>query len=573
MITFTKLRYKNFLSTGDYFTEITLNEYPTTLVLGENGSGKSTMLDALTFVLFSKPFRKINKPQLVNTINESGLLVEVEFFIGRKKYLIRRGIRPGIFEIYVDGILLNQDAKSKDYQEKLEKQILKLNYKSFTQIIILGSSSFQPFMQLPTSARRDVIEDLLDIQIFSIMNQILKDKIVLNSNFQREVLYKMELAEEKKKLIEGYKLEAEEINRDKISKTKVLMTENNETVAGHQKAINHFQLKNENHNQSLVTYEEKGEYQTQLLDLKKKIDNNIKITKREVTTFVDMKECPTCEQVLDDEYRDVLVEERTEKIGSYEDGLVDLQKELDLTISNIEEMDGVRQQIDENNNEVQSLNYKIQGINEYIIKLQDEIEHLIKVKEKSSGDDERLITLKKELSGLETEKKDFSNDLKYLKIAGKLLKDSGIKTKIIRQYLPIMNKLINNHLSAMDSYFNFELDENFNEIIKSRYRDVFSYSSFSEGEKMRIDLALLFTWRAIAKMKNSANTNLLILDEVFDSSLDSTGTEEFLKLLHTLGSKTNVYIISHKGDALYEKFEHVIKFEKIKNFLQIFDDS
>ena len=569
MITFTKLRYKNFLSTGDYFTEITLNEYPTTLVLGENGSGKSTMLDALTFVLFSKPFRKINKPQLVNTINESGLLVEVEFFIGRKKYLIRRGIRPGIFEIYIDGILLNQDAKSKDYQEKLEKQILKLNYKSFTQIIILGSSSFQPFMQLPTSARRDVIEDLLDIQIFSIMNQILKDKIVLNSNFQREVLYKMELAEEKKKLIEGYKLEAEEINRDKISKTKVLMTENNETVAGHQKAINHFQLKNKNHNQSLVTYDEKGEYQTQLLDLKKKIDNNIKITKREVTTFVDMKECPTCEQVLDDEYRDVLVEERTEKIGSYEDGLVDLQKELDLTISNIEEMDGVRQQIDENNNEVQSLNYKIQGINEYIIKLQDEIEHLLKVKEKSSGDDERLIKLKQELSGLETEKKDFSNDLKYLKIAGKLLKDSGIKTKIIRQYLPIMNKLINNHLSAMDSYFNFELDENFNEIIKSRYRDVFSYSSFSEGEKMRIDLALLFTWRAIAKMKNSANTNLLILDEVFDSSLDSTGTEEFLKLLHTLGSNTNVYIISHKGDALYEKFEHVIKFEKIKNFSKV----
>ena len=569
MITFTKLRYKNFLSTGDYFTEITLNEYPTTLVLGENGSGKSTMLDALTFVLFSKPFRKINKPQLVNTINESGLLVEVEFFIGRKKYLIRRGIRPGIFEIYVDGILLNQDAKSKDYQEKLEKQILKLNYKSFTQIIILGSSSFQPFMQLPTSARRDVIEDLLDIQIFSIMNQILKDKIVLNSNFQREVLYKMELAEEKKKLIEGYKLEAEEINRDKISKTKVLMTENNETVAGHQKAINHFQLKNKNHNQSLVTYDEKGEYQTQLLDLKKKIDNNIKITKKEVTTFVDMKECPTCEQVLDDEYRDVLVEERSEKIGSYEDGLVDLQKELDLTISNIKEMDCVRQQIDENNNEVQSLNYKIQGINEYIIKLQDEIEHLLKVKEKSSGDDERLIKLKQELSGLETEKEDFSDDLKYLKIAGKLLKDSGIKTKIIRQYLPIMNKLINNHLSAMDSYFNFELDENFNEIIKSRYRDVFSYSSFSEGEKMRIDLALLFTWRAIAKMKNSANTNLLILDEVFDSSLDSTGTEEFLKLLHTLGSNTNVYIISHKGDALYEKFEHVIKFEKIKNFSKV----
>jgi DNA repair exonuclease SbcCD ATPase subunit len=569
MITFTKLRYKNFLSTGDYFTEITLNEYPTTLVLGENGSGKSTMLDALTFVLFSKPFRKINKPQLVNTINESGLLVEVEFFIGRKKYLIRRGIKPGIFEIYVDGILLNQDAKAKDYQEKLEKQILKLNYKSFTQIIILGSSSFQPFMQLPTSARRDVIEDLLDIQIFSIMNQILKDKIVLNSNFQREVLHKIELAEEKEKLIEGYKLEAEEINRDKISKTKVLMTENNEIVSGHQKAINHLQMKNENHNQSLVTYDEKGEYQTQLLDLKRKIDNNIKITKKEITTFVDMRECPTCEQVLDDKYRDVLVDERNEKVGSYEDGLINLQKELDLTISNIGEMDSVRQQIDENNNEVQSLNYKIQGVNEYIIKLQGEIEHLIKVKEKSSGDDERLIKLKQELSGLETEKKDFSNDLKYLKIAGKLLKDSGIKTKIIRQYLPIMNKLINNHLSAMDSYFNFELDENFNEIIKSRYRDVFSYSSFSEGEKMRIDLALLFTWRAIAKMKNSANTNLLILDEVFDSSLDSTGTEEFLKLLHTLGSNTNVYIISHKGDALYEKFEHVIKFEKIKNFSKV----
>ena len=569
MINFTKVRYKNFLSSGDYFTEIDLDAHPTTLVLGENGSGKSTMLDALTFVLFSKPFRKINKPQLVNSINESGLLVEVEFFIGSKTYLIRRGIKPGIFEIYMDGKLLNQDAKSKDYQEKLEKQILKLNYKSFTQIIVLGSSSFQPFMQLPTSARRDVIEDLLDIQIFSTMNQILKEKVVLNSNQHRDIMHKVELAEEKKKLIEGYKLEAEEINRDKINKTRTLMEENNNTVIEHQNVIDRLQTANENYNRSLVTYEEKNKYQNKLGELQKKIVSNIKGTKKEISIFNDMKECPTCEQVLDDQHKDVLVAERNTKLFSYEEGLENLEQELDVTLSEIKKMDDIRAQVIDNNSEIQSLNYKIQGVNEYIIKLQDEIGYLVKVKEKSTGDDERLMALKNELDEFNEEKRSLSDDLEYLKIAGKLLKDSGIKTKIIRQYLPIMNKLVNSYLTAMDSYFNFELDENFNEIIKSRYRDIFSYASFSEGEKMRIDLALLFTWRSIAKMKNSANTNLLILDEVFDSSLDSTGTEEFLKLLHTLGSNTNVYIISHKGESLYEKFEHVIRFEKVKNFSKV----
>ena len=569
MINFTKVRYKNFLSSGDYFTEIDLDAHPTTLVLGENGSGKSTMLDALTFVLFSKPFRKINKPQLVNSINESGLLVEVEFFIGSKTYLIRRGIKPGIFEIYMDGKLLNQDAKSKDYQEKLEKQILKLNYKSFTQIIVLGSSSFQPFMQLPTSARRDVIEDLLDIQIFSTMNQILKEKVVLNSNQHRDIMHKVELAEEKKKLIEGYKLEAEEINRDKINKTRTLMEENDNTVIEHQNVIDRLQTANENYNRSLVTYEEKNKYQNKLGELQKKIVSNIKGTKKEISIFNDMKECPTCEQVLDDQHKDVLVAERNTKLFSYEEGLENLEQELDVTLSEIKKMDDIRAQVTDNNSEIQSLNYKIQGVNEYIIKLQDEIGYLVKVKEKSTGDDERLMALKNELDEFNEEKRSLSDDLEYLKIAGKLLKDSGIKTKIIRQYLPIMNKLVNSYLTAMDSYFNFELDENFNEIIKSRYRDIFSYASFSEGEKMRIDLALLFTWRSIAKMKNSANTNLLILDEVFDSSLDSTGTEEFLKLLHTLGSNTNVYIISHKGESLYEKFEHVIRFEKVKNFSKV----
>ena len=320
MINFTKVRYKNFLSSGDYFTEIDLDAHPTTLVLGENGSGKSTMLDALTFVLFSKPFRKINKPQLVNSINESGLLVEVEFFIGSKTYLIRRGIKPGIFEIYMDGKLLNQDAKSKDYQEKLEKQILKLNYKSFSQIIVLGSSSFQPFMQLPTSARRDVIEDLLDIQIFSTMNQILKEKVVLNSNQHRDIMHKVELAEEKKKLIEGYKLEAEEINRDKINKTRTLMEENNNTVIEHQNVIDRLQTANENYNRSLVTYEEKNKYQNKLGELQKKIVSNIKGTKKEISIFNDMKECPTCEQVLDDQHKDVLVAERNTKLFSYEEG-------------------------------------------------------------------------------------------------------------------------------------------------------------------------------------------------------------------------------------------------------------
>jgi len=569
MIIFTKLRFKNFLSTGNYFTEIILNEHPTTLVLGENGSGKSTMLDALTFVLFSKPFRRINKPQLVNSINEVGMVVEVEFTIGNKKYFIRRGIKPNIFEIYVDNILLNQDAKAKDYQDKLEKQILKLNYKSFTQIIILGSSSFQPFMQLPSSARRDVIEDLLDIQIFSIMNLILKDKVFHNTNSQREITHKSELAEEKKKLIEGYKSEAEQSIADKIERTNLLIAENNGTVDSYCTDIEQLRDEIDVHGNSLLSYDDKLGYQNQLSELKKKITNNVKIINKEILVFDGMKECPTCEQVLDDKHKDELVEDRRTRISECEDGLTNLQSELDSVDGMIEKMDSIKEKAKKADNEIQSLNYKIQGITEYIVKLESEVEYLTKVKMKSTGDDERLLQLKEELFELVDEKKVLSEDLGYLKIAGKLLKDSGIKTKIIRQYLPIMNKLINNYLTAMDSYFKFELDENFTETIKSRYRDVFSYSSFSEGEKMRIDLALLFTWRSIAKMKNSANTNLLILDEVFDSSLDSTGTEEFLKLLHTLGSNTNVYIISHKGESLYEKFEQVIKFEKIKNFSKV----
>ena len=566
MIIFTKLRYKNFLSTGNYFTEILLDKHPTTLVLGENGSGKSTMLDALTFVLFSKPFRRINKPQLINSINENGLLVEVEFTIGNREYLIRRGIKPGIFEIHIDGILLNQDAKAKDYQEKLEKQILKLNYKSFTQIIVLGSSSFQPFMQLPSSARRDVIEDLLDIQIFSIMNVLLRDKILHNTNSRRENTYKLEMADEKKKLIEGYKTEAEQSITDKIDRTEAMIQENNHTVDSYLKKIQGMETSVSLYKEELSPYSDKVGYKDQLTDLHKKISNNVRVLNKEISVFDSMKECPTCEQDVGDSHKDELVYKRQTKIEEYSSGLDDLGVKMNNVNTEIGHMDSINDRMVGVVGEIQELNYKIQGINEYVQKLRGEIDYLAKVQEKSSGDDGRLQILENELMILHSEKKILSSDLEYLNVASKLLKDSGIKTKIIRQYLPIMNKLINNYLSSMDSYFKFELDENFTETIKSRYRDVFSYASFSEGEKMRIDLALLFTWRSIAKMKNSANTNLLILDEVFDSSLDSTGTEEFLKLLHTLGMNTNVYIISHKGETLYEKFENVIKFEKVKNF-------
>ena len=569
MIEFKTLRWKNFLSTGDEFTEISLSSDPATLIVGENGSGKSTLLDALTFVLFSKPFRRINKPQLINSVNERGCLTEIEFKIGSKTYFIRRGLKPNLFEIYVNGEIIDQDSTTRDYQEHLEKYILKLNYKSFTQIIVLGSSSFQPFMQLTTANRRVVIEDLLDISVFSTMNQLLREKLATNKNDLMFVDKRMEVNDERIDMQQGYIDEVGEINRNKIEKTQRSISNSksqigsiNQTIDGMREELSEL-LKGTKEHESLLDTQQSFKL------LSSQISSNIKKMKKDVKFFEENADCPTCGQKLDETHTEHILVERTSKLEENIKGLGELEKEIVGVDQSIEKMSIILNRANEKEMDIQKNRHTIDGIEKYIQKMDEEIEYLNKVKDKADGDAEKLEKLIEAKLQMESEKEELAIENQYLVLASELLKDTGIKTRIIKQYLPIMNKQVNKFLTAMDSYFNFTIDENFNETIKSRYRDEFSYDSFSEGEKMRIDLALLFTWRAVAKMKNSASTNLLILDEVFDSSLDTNGTDEFLKLLQSLGLKSNVFVISHKGDTLYEKFDNVVKFEKVQNFSKL----
>ena len=569
MIEFETLRWKNFLSTGDEFIEISLNSDPSTLVVGENGSGKSTFLDALTFVLFSKPFRRINKPQLINSVNERGCLVEIEFVVGSKSYFIRRGMKPNLFEIYVNGEIVDQDSTTRDYQEHLEKYILKLNYKSFTQIILLGSSSFQPFMQLTTANRREVIEDLLDINVFSSMNQLLREKIAINKNDLLFVDQRIEVNNERIDMQQGYISEVEEINRNKIEKTQRSIDNSKSQIDGIDLALLDHRKELDDLMARAKDYDLLTDRQQSFKLLGNQISSNIRKMKKDVKFFEDNDDCPTCGQKLDENHTEHIVEEKTSKLKESVDGLEKLEIEMEGVNKSIENISKILGQANEKELDIQKNRHTIDGIEKYIQKMDEEIQYLNKVKEKADGDAEKLNALIEKKLEMESEKEELAIENQYLSLSFELLKDTGIKTRIIRQYLPIMNNQVNKYLTAMDSYFNFTIDENFNESIKSRYRDEFSYDSFSEGEKMRIDLALLFTWRAVAKLKNSASTNLLILDEVFDSSLDANGTDEFLKLLQSLGLKSNVFVISHKGDTLYEKFDSVIKFEKVQNFSKV----
>jgi len=569
MIIFNVIRYKNFLSTGSRFTEVYLNNTRTTLVLGDNGSGKSTMLDALTFALFSKPFRRINKPQLVNSINERECVAEVEFEIGSKEYLVRRGIKPSIFEIYIDGRLMNQDAKSRDYQDILEKQVLKLNYKSFTQIILLGSSSFLPFMQLPLNHRREIIEDLLDIQVFSLMNHLLKVRIGENRGNTIDNNNKLELNEEKINVQKKYMNEVLEINNDKIQKTKDKIAENDRST---ETLLTDKSEAEEKVSTLLEEYSGHSEWEQKVFKMygyQGSIEGQINKLEKSIKFFEHETECPKCKQSIGLEHKKPIVTDNLSQVEELKIGVELIVKAIDEEEKRDDYWDDVEESLERAKNSVRRIESNI-GSNKSMNRvMQEEIEYLEKVKDKSIDDNERLKILNEEKTEFLKQKDEFMQEKLYYETANELLKDTGIKTRIVRQYLPIMNKLINKHLSAMDSYFDFTLDEEFNEVIRSRHRDEFSYASFSEGEKMRIDLALLFTWRAIAKLKNSANTNLLVLDEVFDSSLDSTGTEEFMKLINSLDDSINVFVISHKGDTLYDRFDEVIKFEKVQNFSKV----
>lgn len=570
MILFEKVRWKNFLSTGNVFTEVALNKSNNTLIIGQNGAGKSTILDALCFGLFGKPFRKINKPQLLNSINNKDALVEIEFKIGQKQYKVVRGIKPNTFEIYCNNILLNQDAAAKDYQEVLENQILKLNYKSFTQVVILGSASFVPFMQLSAADRRTIIEDLLDIQIFSSMNSVVKDKISSLKEEIGKVKYSISLTKEKIDLqlqnIEDHKkLNDEEIakKQTEIETSKQQITNITESVKLISKHVDILVSKVGDKKEKL---EKKSK---SLLQIKGKIETNIDRNQKDIDFYEDNHDCPTCKQAITTEWKQSQVNEKTQKIDSQKKGLEEVENELKKITGELKSISDVVKHINEHNNEITKHNATILAINGYIAKLNQEITELSNKKLSSQDGNSKLRDLKTDLHILNESYEELIDLKHYHEFASTLLKDTGIKTKIIKQYLPIMNKLINKYLTAMDFFVNFNIDENFNETIKSRHRDEFSYANFSEGEKMRIDLALLFTWRQIAKLKNSTNTNLLILDEVFDSSLDTVGTEEFLKLIHEMGSDTNIFVISHKGDQLFDKFRSVLKFEKKGNFSRI----
>ena len=569
MIYFKKIRWQNFLSTGNIMTEIQLDRSKSTLIVGENGAGKSTMLDALYFALFGRPFRNINKPQLVNSITGKNTLVEVEFSIGKKEYMIRRGIKPAVFDVFIDGELLNQNSSSREYQDVLEKTILRMNPKSFGQIVVLGSANFVPFMQLPAMHRREVIEDLLDIQIFSIMNSLLKDKQTANKSESTDVDYKIDLAEQK---IELHKKHIETLNRNNAA----IIKQKEEKIAVYEHAVAELMAANDTiANETAALSDSISDFNMtsvkvlKIKEMERALKDRIVKLDKEVKFFHDHDNCPTCKQGIDHDFKKQTIEKRSSKAEEINDALVKLEQEYEKLNARIIEIDAINTQIHELNNKVADNFREIKFTNNYIANLTKEIEDLKNDHASDTSNLDELRQLKADLTDYKAYKEKLAFEKQLHDVASYVLKDTGIKTKIIKQYVPIMNKLINKYLAAMDFFVQFELDEAFNETIKSRFRDDFSYASFSEGEKMRIDLALMFTWRAIAKLRNSAATNLLIMDEVFDSSLDSGGTEEFMKILDTLTADTNTFVISHKGDQLYDKFHSIIRFEKHSNFSRI----
>ena len=570
MIIFKKARWKNFLSTGNTFTEIELDRNNTSLIIGENGAGKYTILDAMCFGLFGKAFRGISKPLLVNSVNGSGTIVEIEFKIGSKDFLVRRGIKPNVFEIYVDGKMYNQDANVRDYQKHLEQQILKLNYRSFTQVVILGSSTFIPFMQLKSRHRREVVEEILDIQIFSLMNMILKQELKTLSTDIREIDYAKSLAEEKIALQEEYISQLKK-NKDKIVKEKVeLLSGNEEEIFMRQGESDLLKEENDKAVKSIVDKSKLNKKLTKLYDIKSTLVEKHKSHATMVGFFESNDDCPTCEQHIDEIFKETMIEKRQGDADKLMKGLKDLEDEIVYTGDRLEEITDIAVKIREKEVHIAKNKSSIEQLEKFNANLVKEMNELAEEGGITKKDRDKLKELKSDLKGIDVERSKLLEEQVYSETTRSMLQDTGIKTKIIKQYLPIMNRLINTYLTSMEFYVNFTLNENFEETIKSRFRDEFTYSSFSEGEKMRIDLALLFTWRAVAKMKNSTNTNLLILDEIFDSSLDGTGTDEFLKILNTLEGE-NVFVISHKGDVLVDKFDSTIKFEKIKNFSHIME--
>ena len=569
MIYFKSIRWKNLLSTGNVFTEIKLNRSPNTLIVGENGGGKSTLLDALCFGLFGKPFRNINKPQLLNSINKKNLVVEIEFAVGSKDYKIVRGIKPNVFEILSDGDIINQDAAARDYQKYLEESILKLNYKSFTQIVILGSASFTPFMQLPPFTRREIIEDILDIQIFTTMNTVLRDKMNDLKEKVQDADSKLEVLKQKATIQKEY-VDTLLANKEKrVDEIKSRIAECDTSIATLQKTVEFLEHDKTLQEDARATLGDLNAKQKKLESFKTKFSSQLRDIQKEISFYEETDDCPSCKQKIPHEHKSSLVDERKDKMQSLNEGMEKLSEEFERLQELLEKDQAISREIAEFNQKILSNNNEIIVQQRLIQALNLELNDIATKTGDIEAEKTKLKALAKEVVGQNEEKAKLNEEKHYMDVVSTLLKDTGIKTKIIRQYLPVINKLVNKYLQAMDFFVQFNLDEKFDETIKSRHRDDFSYASFSEGEKQRIDLALLFTWRTIAKMKNSVATNLLILDEVFDSSLDNNGTDYVMSLLDTIGEDTNVFVISHKGDQLFDKFRSLIKFEKKNNYSEM----
>ena len=568
MITFTSLRFKNFLSTGNNWTNIDLNKSKSTLIVGQNGAGKSTMLDAIAFGLFGKPHRNINKPQLINTVNNKNCVVEVTFVIGKAKYKIIRGIKPNVFEIWKNGDMINQSSHSKEYQKILEQNILKLNHKSFHQIVVLGSSSFVPFMQLPAQHRRDVIEDLLDINVFSKMNSLLKEKTSVLKDKMKDLSFKLDVETNKidtqKKYISDLKAlnktakEQKDVQVDKLRKDLASLSKENAEISAEvedkQKPLE--KELNALHDRKQVFVQYNAQFRQQMSQVVK-----------ESKFYEENENCPTCSQEITESVRN-------DKLQSSKEKAKELKDAMDEASVKSGEIEDSITQVSTDLNDIRAKQSTVNSNNQSIARIQNEIEYL----EKEINQTGDIETAKEELEAMQNTANEFNmskfqlnEEYSYNNVMSEMLKDTGIKTKIIKQYIPVINKLVNQYLQILDFYVHFDLDESFTETIRSRHRDQFSYDSFSEGEKQRIDLALLFTWRMIAKMKNSISTNLLLLDETFDSSLDHDGVENLMKILHSLDENSNTFIISHKGDILDGKFKDKIEFVKEKNFSKIKD--
>ena len=566
MIIFKTLRWKNLLSTGNHFTELKLNSNTNTLVVGTNGSGKSTMLDALCFALFGKPFRNVNKPNLLNSINGKDCVVEVEFDIGSKEYKIVRGIKPNIFEIYQDGVLVNQDASVRDYQDYLERFIVKLNYKSFTQIVILGSASFTPFMQLSASDRRAIIEDLLDIQIFSTMNGLVRERLSINKENMIVKKSDIELLKQRYTLKKEHQNKLNENKEAKVNEYASEIQSCRETILTLHREIDDLERRKETYTEICSKIPENEKKIIAFKKVESKIESKISEVGTDRDFYEHNADCPTCRQAITVESKERHMGELLSKQQELVSGLTDLQAKISERESIIQQLRSDEQTLHTVRIELAAKQTGKTGLESAIAKLEKQIADLNTIQE--GADTNELVVLKEQITTTENDLRDLIEEKSYYDTAASLLRDSGIKTKIIKQYLPIINKLVNKYLASLDFFVNFNLDESFKETIKSRHRDDFSYHNFSEGEKQRIDMALMLTWRAVAKLKNSSNTNLLILDEVFDSSLDTTGTEELMKILHGLEG-VNLFVISHKGDILQDKFINTIKFEKVKNFSRI----